>query len=161
IIRLDEPKKGENQVDASVVALDLVGMLLGLNLQRRLPKTNSIRVLVAIHPSGETHFFQLIVKKAEIFKVLLQLGPSSALLQKYGGRENMMMWWMKKVVVLVIMMADVVASQSPQHKAFMSQEESVVRGSPWGVGVFEVVVDGQDANETLVLLSHLLHQARQ
>ncbi|XP_042231333.1 ionotropic receptor 93a-like isoform X2 [Homarus americanus] len=103
----------------------------------------------------------------------------------------MMMWWMKKVVVLVIMMADVVASQSPQHSwqqdagggvgavleavsqptcslillttspSTIFKEESVVRGSPWGVGVFEVVVDGQDANETLVLLSHLLHQARQ
>ncbi|XP_042231336.1 ionotropic receptor 93a-like [Homarus americanus] len=41
------------------------------------------------------------------------------------------------------------------------KEESVVRGTPLGVAVFEVAVDDQDSNVTLTLLPYLLHQARQ
>ncbi|KAG7163535.1 Ionotropic receptor 93a-like 8 [Homarus americanus] len=39
--------------------------------------------------------------------------------------------------------------------------ESVVRGSPWGVGCFKVEVDGKDGNVTQAIFSRFLRQARQ
>ncbi|XP_042231760.1 ionotropic receptor 93a-like [Homarus americanus] len=90
---------------------------------------------------------------------VLPLPPHSVvgeLLSVEGGGVGAVLEALSQPTCSLILLTDGTTSPSTIIK-----EESVVRGSPWGVGVFEVVVDGQDANETLVLLSHLLHQARQ
>nr|XP_053655864.1 uncharacterized protein LOC128704756 [Cherax quadricarinatus] len=48
IIRVSESREDVERTDASVVVHHLTGMLLGQNLPRRLPKTCSSRVLVAV-----------------------------------------------------------------------------------------------------------------
>ncbi|XP_042231757.1 ionotropic receptor 93a-like [Homarus americanus] len=75
--------------------------------------------------------------------------------QDAGGAVGAVLEAVSQPTCSLILLTDGTTSPSTILK------ESVVRRSPWGVGVFEEVLDGQDANETLVLLSRLLHQARQ
>ncbi|XP_042231758.1 uncharacterized protein LOC121872769 [Homarus americanus] len=86
----------------------------------------------------------------------LSPGISGELLSVAGGAVGAVLEAVSQPICSLILLTDGTTSPSTILK-----EESVVRGSPWGVGVFEVVVDGQDANGTLMLLSHLFHQARQ
>ncbi|XP_042231759.1 ionotropic receptor 93a-like [Homarus americanus] len=93
---------------------------------------------------------------ASVVLCLPQTSGVGELLSVAGGGVGAVLEAVSQPTCSLILLTDGTTSPSTILK-----EESVVRGSPWGVGVFEVVVDGQDANETLVLLSHLLHQARQ
>ncbi|KAG7163523.1 Ionotropic receptor 21a-like 3 [Homarus americanus] len=84
-----------------------------------------------------------------------------------------MKWWrltMVRVIVIMAMVNLLVANDKDNHllhyngttsTSTILKEESVVRGTPLGVAVFEVAVDDQDSNVTLTLLPYLLHQARQ
>ncbi|KAG7163521.1 Ionotropic receptor 93a-like 2 [Homarus americanus] len=73
-----------------------------------------------------------------------------------GGGVDAVLEAVSQPTCSLILLTDVTTSASTILK-----EESVVRGSPWGVGFFEVMMNHQDTNLTLSLLSHLLHQARQ
>ncbi|XP_042231349.1 uncharacterized protein LOC121872583 [Homarus americanus] len=100
----------------------------------------------------------MVVVTTAAASILPQLGSSGVedLLSVAGGGVEAVLEAVSQPTCSLILLTDGTTSPSTILK-----KESAVPRNPWGVVVFEVVLDSQEANETQVLLARLLHQARQ
>ncbi|XP_042211356.1 uncharacterized protein LOC121858786 [Homarus americanus] len=100
----------------------------------------------------------MVVVTTAAASILPQLSSSGVgdLLSVAGGAVGAVLEAVSQPTCSLILLTDGTTSPSTILK-----EESVVQGTPWGVGVFEVTLEGQERNVTQALLSHLFHQARQ